>query len=136
MDVGDVHLNKTEANIASDAPGAESFLSGALFGQKLKNKTQWAKAWVESDIDVAKKMPFNYLLKYGFTSNLCMVLFQKDKDRALTSVGKAVIKNIVEPGFYQEAVEYFDPYVNERTPNNTKQAIEKEIPFASRNVPR
>lgn len=139
MDVGSFHLNKTEANIASDSPGAESFLSGAFFGRNLKNKYNWAKALVESDIDVAKKMPFNSMLKYGFVANFALALMQKDKDGTLTKIQKAAIqkaKNTTEPGFYQESLQYFDPYVNDRTPNNFKQGIEKETLILSKKVPR
>lgn len=129
VDVG----GQTIPKIALDSPIDDSFLSGATLGQHMdaSNGDDWIKNFVESDIDVVKKMPFTSQLKYGFMANAVQALYAKKQETTDKIMQKAIdrkIQDMVTPGFIKAWAKAQQDGLQPQ-PDGLKETIESGFPY-------
>jgi len=154
VDLFGTHFSKN----LTHSPEFESFFSGAETGKRYKDKGKdgvapWLTAFVQSDIDIAKKNPFANMLTYGFVPQVATALLsKKDPDEISTKITKAVAKKFTDmsvPGFVKQPAQWIDTKEKgihpmgepiKRTPQGTDlekawQTFELAIPLLRENVP-
>lgn len=144
VDIMGTHFSKNLVH----SPELESMFAGAETAHNQEKGDDFVSAYIQSDIDIAKKNPFVNMLKYGFAANVAGALLAKgDQSKITGRIQDAVNRKLADlsiPGFLKQGAEYLDTDENGQTIKRKAsgdwgerfvQTMEMGLPGLRQNVP-